>query len=388
MVCSNLRSEMYLPLVVFFSIFFAMHCGANEVAFTATVQEIRGLSPADQKTLIASAFENRLVAARNVEFSALTRIQNHEYKTGKVGALLAQLNGGRYHHWQFGNTSRTDMERGGPDVVKPTQFVVAGFDRTVGAGRTTIHFSDNPRKFGRIDVVHDPLTEENRYVYWLDGKHNRMAEYLFRYLVDHRDSFTVRIPDNQDVVYLTVPWRPVWSDRELGTREFSLDPSKGFLPVKGKSRWQKLKSNGELAWRSEEFVVEDARVVGNVWMPTKLYELIGASTLGPDKITVLETEVSSIRSGTVTAKDVEVPFDSGMQVVDAIRGVTYKIGTDGKLSGAEKRLVGARPERNLPAGIANGRSVLRSVFLLVNILALAVLAIVAGRRIIAKRRTA
>ncbi len=91
-------------------------------------------------------------------------------------------------------------------------------------------------------------------------------------------------------------------------------------------------SNGALLWRSEEFLVEECRLVGDVWMPTKLKEQIRASPTGPDHITVWETEVTKIEADTVTADDLIVRLPEGAEVVDALQGKSYVVGPGGERS--------------------------------------------------------
>ena len=301
----------------------------GEAAFSISAEAFRRLSPADQKTLVANALEHRLQHAENLSYEALQRGRIHEYRNGTVGDKQVDLNGRRDRHWRLGNSFRMDTDRGGVDVSDPNEFQVSGFDPAAGVGRSTIRLSETDRTFGRIDAEPNPIVETNRYQYWLDGEHTSSGEYLIRDLVDHRDRFAIEVPEGQDKVQLTVPWQPRWSDSPVGTRAVVLDPRKGFLPIQGKGRWETKKSDGKLAWRVEEFVVEASRLVGDVWMPTKLRELIGGSPLGEGKIAVWEIEVESLEAGTVTPEDLVVPFPEGMEIVDAIKGVSYTVGQDG-----------------------------------------------------------
>jgi hypothetical protein len=195
---------------------------------------------------------------------------------------------------------------------------------------------------GRIGVEHDPPTETNRYTYWLDGQHSAKAEYLIRYLVDHQKEWTIEVPADSSTVRLTVPWQPEFSDKPMGTREFFLDPRKAFFPVRGKARWEEILRIGKLSWRSEEFIVEEARLVGDVWMPTKLKEIIGASPLGPNVVNIWETEVHKIESGTVTPEDLEIKFPEGTEVIDAIKGLRYLTDANGNPAGAVDKEVGGK----------------------------------------------
>ena len=88
--------------------------------------------------------------------------------------------------------------------------------------------------------------------------------------------------------------------------------------------------------------------MGDVWMPTKLKEIIAASTGAPNRVTVYETEVLKIEAGTVRPKDLVIVFPEGTEVVDAIQGVTYKTDANGDPLGTVEGLIGARPTVPVP----------------------------------------
>lgn len=302
-----------------------LQAAEDSAAFSMSIDEFVELSDADQKSLVASAFEHRLQHAKNLHYEALMLGNVSEYDGERVGKVLTQLNGSRLRHWTLGDSFRMDTDRGGPDVSHPQKFVVCGLDATSGVVRSTVRFNNRDRSAGRIGVEVDQINHFNRYAYWLEGEHTMVAEYVFRYLVDHRSHFTLE-PASENKVCLIVPWHPYESKEPLGARTFLLDPAKGFLPVHGMARWDEVRRGGKTSWRTEEFFVEAAELVGDVWMPTQLKEVIGASTGGDGKVNVYDIKVSKIEAGTVTAEDIEVPFPMGMDVVDTIKGETYVVG--------------------------------------------------------------
>jgi hypothetical protein len=331
---------------------------ADKAAFTMPVAQFRQLDPAEQKALLLSAFEHRLEHAKNLYLEVQLRMGGHEYKNGQIGKQVFELNGRNYRLWRLGDSYRIDAERGGVYVAKPNEFLSSGFDPRKGVGKSTARFSGNDQTFGRIDTVPDTSTEDNRLAYWLDGRHVPVGEYLFRYLVDHKDSYTIEVPNDQNMVRLTVPWQTIYSTEAWGKKEFILDPSKGFLPVKGKARWETDKlSVGSTSWRTEEFVVEASQLVGDVWMPTELKELIGSSNGRADTRNVLESKVTKIQWGAVVPKDLEIHFLPGMKVIDAIKGETYVVGSNGEPTLIE-RVVGAREGVNLPKASTLKKNVL------------------------------
>ena len=251
--------------------------GASDVtAFSTSIDEFRRLSPTDQKSLLRHAFDYRLQMAKNVHYEARLRGHTHKYRDGKVGEFTHKLNGRNYRHWRLGNSYRIDSDKGGVNVLNPDEFAESSFESVTGVVTSTVRHSQSPRVFCRIGLNQSYDLRENRYAFWLDGKPERhdQADFLIRALVDQFDHSMLESPVRQDRVHLTFPWQPPWSNKPLGTRQFILDPNKGFLPVQGTAHLETPKSNGALLWRSEEFLVEESRLVGDVWMPTKLKEQI------------------------------------------------------------------------------------------------------------------
>jgi hypothetical protein len=278
-----------------------------------------------------------------------------------------------------------DTDRGGADVSNPDEFVSSGFNAIDGVARITVRQSQRAKTAGRIDVNQDSLIYSNRYAYWLDGKHHPEGEFLFRYLVEHPNSYTLEAPVDQDKVRLTVPWQPLFRKTPLGTRQFVLDPRKGFLPVRGKARWDEPGSPP--SWRTEEFVVEASQLVGDVWMPTKLKEMISSSNGDNNTVAVWIMDVTKIESGNVTAKDLKVSFSKGMEIVDAIKGIAFVVGENGQPTRVE-RLVGARPQTALPPAVSQkpAGTMWRNLLILASVVMGIALAMITVQRIVAKRR--
>jgi len=338
---------------------------ADRAAFAMSVDEFRRLSPAEQKALLGSVFEHRLEHAKNIYFEVQVRTGVYEYRNGQVGKKKTDTNGRNYRLWRLGDTYRMASERGGVDVAIPNEFINSGYNPREGIGKSTVRFKGNDRTSGRIDTVHDIAEEDNRLAYWLDGKHVPWGEYLFRFLVDHKDHYTIEAPVEQTMVRLTVPWQTMYNSKPWGTREFILDPSKGFLPIRGKGRWETDKLTiGKTVWRTEEFEVGASQLVGDVWMPMMLKEIIASSSGRPNQCAVLETKVTKIEWGTVEPKDLEVSFPPGMKIVDAIKGETYVVDANGEPTQVE-RVVGVEaPPPLTKATRTNWLSILIGVGLL------------------------
>lgn len=352
---AKLSPRRLLSIAAFFAAALALAAaGADEVAeFSMSIDEFRALSPADQKALLVSVFEHRLQHAQNIHYEALELISlaDCDAATGKVGEVTQRLNGSRLRHWVRGRSFRMDTIRGGPDVSEALQTAVCGLDAKSGVVRSTVHFKHGRPPSGRIGTEVDRINESNFYAYWLDGKPTGENDFLPRYLVEHQAEFSIAAPEGEDTVRLTVPWYYAAMKDPWGTRTFDLDPQKGFLPIRGKARWE-LNQNGRTHWRVDEFWVEESRLVGDVWMPTRLKWLIGASS-GKGHYNVHNITVSQIEAGTVRDEDLEVPFEPGMLIVDAIQGVAYTVGSNDERTHVEP-LVGAGalpPATNGPTGM-------------------------------------
>jgi hypothetical protein len=303
---------------------------AKAAKFSMPMDEFRRLSVADQKALLVGVFKHRLEHAKNIKYEALQKINISEYENEKPGKITQWVNGSRLRHSVLKNSFRMETIRGGVDVSIPKMFVVCGFNADTGLVMSTVKHTDRNRSFGRIGTEVDRINDSNHYAYWLDGEHTTQALHIFRYFVEHSDEYAVEVPQGEKAVRLSVPWYCPWSEVPLGTRTMRLDPAKGFFPVYGKGRWEEFTSDGRPSWRMEEFFVEDSQLVGDVWMPTKLREVIAASTGGGKMCNVYHITVSSIEAGSVTPEDLEVSFSMDMEIVDTIKSQSYVVGPNGE----------------------------------------------------------
>lgn len=328
----------------------SMSCARPDgAALDLSYSKFRSLSRADQQAIVVGAIEHRLQFVRNLYCDVEVRGANYEYMDGKLGNKISTANGRNYRTWSLGDAIRTDCVSGGPSVERPSQFLSTYYDRQSGTGRGVLHNAAKSRFYGRIDVRPDAMTEENRYAYWLDGKDVPMGEYLFRYLLTHRDQFTISMLDRDRLIRLAVPWQPHFSTTALGVREFDLDPTKGLMPVHGKARWDRTLRDGRTDWRTEEFFVTESKLVGDTWMPIRLRELVGGGPLGVAKISVWETVAKAIVHGNVVPADLEIVTPPGTEIVDAIKGVTYVVGQEQEPTKVES-LIGTWDGRPVPPG--------------------------------------
>jgi hypothetical protein len=341
---------------------FSKDGGQNAAAFAMSIDDFAQLRPDEQRGVVIDVMRYRLQHGQNLQYEARRTMRLHHYvdSQGEVQELYTEggsLGDSWYQgitavnrRWQLGDSYRLDTDTyGRKGETSPRRYLVTGFDAEAGSSRSTRQTVGNKRSYGRIDVTHNELTEHDRYRYWLDGEHTTFGEHLFRYVVDHQSEATVEALVEDGLVRVHVPWQPFFSNEWVGTRQFFLDPERGFFPVRGYGKREVTRSDGSLSWRRETFFVEDAKLVGDVWMPTKLVETSCGSTSQPNTVTVYETEILSIEHGTVTTDDLIVPFKEGMEIVDAIEGVAYVAGADGTPKpGSIEGLIGAEAITAIP----------------------------------------
>ncbi|MBS0203353.1 MAG: hypothetical protein JSS49_10670 [Planctomycetes bacterium] len=161
-----------------------------------------------------------------------------------------------------------------------------------------------------------------------------MANYLISDVVRNIDAAVIECHSDLGQVHVEIPWNPPWGEPEhLGTRKMVLDPLKGFLPIEGTASWKKPRRDGKVSWRTEEFKVEESKMVQGVWFPSNLKEWIRASStsesIATGQVTVWETKVSKLSTGIVVTDDLVVQLPAGTRVADALNGVVYTVCENG-----------------------------------------------------------
>lgn len=311
-----------------------------------SAEEFAQMSLEDQRALVAAAFEKRLDAYKNVFVESKVHWIAYKYRDGQIGKKIDGDEGvhRRYRYWRLNDSYRMDTySYGDAELTDATMHVSSSFNGTEGLGRYTVRDPDfGGRLFGRIDVVHDSIITDNRYAYWLEGDYTGEDHFLFAYLLEHRDEWKFDAPVDGDQIQLNVPSYRSSGSRPLGERELILDPGMEFLPIRTDSRWERTLGSGKRIWKEQKYTVKETERIGDVWMPIRIEERERAEPEPvPDRVVVYDMEAIQIEFGTVTPDDVQVPFTEGMEVVDAIQGISYTVGEDGEPAGEVKQLVGA-----------------------------------------------
>ena len=303
-----------------------------------SAEEFGRLSDAEQRALLRRVFERRMEHAENLYYETDAVFTGYETKGGDSERTVKFRFGRNRRHWVLGASFRMDM---GFDPIltdnEPARGSSQGVNAVEGVGRLTSASPDGNRPpTGQVTYASDP-PDGIPYLYWLSSRkhphgYSLPDQRLFPYLLEHVNEFKITplVPD--DKVRITFPWQPAWARQVGGTREYLLDPRKGFVPIRCDSRYDDPPGTDRPSWREEHFVVEESRLVGDVWMPIKLTQEIGASTV-PNLVNVDKVVVSRIEQGTVRPSDIDVPFTEGMQIVDTIEGVKYTADAEGKPNG-------------------------------------------------------
>ncbi|EDL60855.1 hypothetical protein PM8797T_09054 [Gimesia maris DSM 8797] len=298
---------------------------------TIDIKEFSELKPAEQKALILKAFARRLEHAKNLYYEVDLTGLIYENKNEQPGKLRTKTPFRRCRHWLLEDSYRIDSDMFRPDEEEANQWVSDSYDAQQRITRGTI--INKTHSFGRIDRVHDRVISDNHYIYWLRGEYPDKSEYLFQDMIDRKASFEIRAPVDSGKVQLTVKYQPYWTNKPYGSRKMILDPERGFLPIRGESRWREFPGlERKPSYRIERFTVSKSKLVEDVWMPVEIREDTMTSSL-PQSISTLEIKITRIEQGKVKPADLVVPFSDGMMIVDTIKGVSYVSDDAGKPTG-------------------------------------------------------
>jgi hypothetical protein len=300
-----------------------------------SAEEFSQLSLQEQRDLLVRVFQRRLKHSQNLYYESELRCTIYENENGEPGSLARSRPSSRrvFRHWRRGDSFRMDSDfYRDANATGPASISSFGFNAEEGIGRNTTTLPDGehpPQGQVQYSAYGD---NGNWYVYWFDRTGARpdpfLGEPLFPYLIARKNELEIRTPADGNKIELTVPWQPDWARKPGGKRRYVLDPEKGFLPIRCESRFDDVKPDGRPVWRVEEFVVEETKLVGDVWMPTSLSNTTIAST-APDTICVYRTRVPRIQQGSVKPDDLFVPFTKGMQIADTVEGITYTADANG-----------------------------------------------------------
>lgn len=307
---------------------YVMMCNTNVLSQLDGTKPVGGVNVlALEKEKVEVAFKDRLKLAENINYTVKQNSWTAEYDGDKIGNERSRTFDETFVSTVVGHSYKTKSERRDWKSGQLLQIVVDFYDSNEGVNKGLLTFS-NGVTAGKIDTQQDRLLHENRYMYWLNGKHTNLAEYIIAYAIESISSWKIEA-DGSDRIILEMDWKPRWSKISLGKRTYLLDAKRGYMPIMGHGRWSRLRSDGKTEWRSERFLVLESHVFNNLHMPTKIQEIVSSSNHPARTATVYDLEIEKLEMGKVTVNNLELSFPEGILVVDTIKGIRYKTGING-----------------------------------------------------------
>ena len=304
---------------------------AVDVPPSLTFEKFVQLEPPDQRAIISNAIGVRLAVAENLQYVAETTFRFYEYGDGKIGEPLADstLRYQKSHRWKLGNSYRIDTTRPAdlkfPDPFNaPMEREFLQWDNSQGVARVLVRYDGSESLSARIDSVGGSVGESDRFqLFVCGGARTRFGQFLLPQVISHEDDFSIQALESERLVEITLPWKIC--DDASGSRSIILDCEKGFLPIRGFGN-----SKSGLLWQIEGFSVLESHDSDGFWYPVRMREYIVGPGMGPEVADVYDTCIAFLESGKVTLHDLTVTFPTGTRVIDAIKGVDYKVGDDGE----------------------------------------------------------
>ena len=324
----------------------------------------------DERAAIAASIRKRLEFSNNLRYEVDLELVIANNVDGKPQGIKETSPFRRCRVWRLNGSYRVETDLFDPgETSQATMWSNSGYNADEGVARMTVKQAGYGA--GRIDTKPDQVIDCDRYLYFLDGTYPHEEEHVLRDLLRLEDQWIVE-PVDPDVVRITSPFQPWWEKTPGGSRVILLDRSRGYLPTTGASRWDH--ANG--SWRIERFTVPDAVQIKDTWMPMRITEEIAASP-APNTFAVYNTTVKSIEQGVVSESDLLVPFSKGIQVVDAIKAVTYTADANGSPAGPVEPVYGAG---DLPAAPEPRATSMRTVLVVGTVAVCLILIAVATMR--------
>lgn len=333
------------------------------------VPDFPSLTGAELRTAVQEALAARLEAVQNLELVSWTEARQHEFADGAIGKPatpgtrgefhLKRLNGSYWLSARLFSNERPSV----PNIVSESNF-----DGDEGRSRgLMLENGGRTALFGRIDTKMDDSITINRAAYYITDWPNGEGMHFYRDILAEAGNWTVSSIPGKGEVVVSYPYRHrILSKHGLtGSCMVVFDAGRGMVPVRMKIDYRAT-ADGQEIWRDETVSMEDVREVDGVWIPFKIQSLVRASSLKEGRCVLENTEVENASMGGVGEGDLVIDFPAGTFVTDAVQGVSYKVGADGKPVG--KPTPFHNPEA-LPAAAASDKSGFtpRQVLLLVNV---------------------
>jgi hypothetical protein len=311
---------------------------ANESRYP-NYDQFANLSLKEQKKVLERAFIERIEHSKNIHYRLEYSITFPKLSTDKPDfrKLIKMVNKFEdynvFEHWVRNDTYCMFIDEFETDKSLPTRRIISVFDQGKGVRKgVQIYHVEKNIPTGRVDTIHDPIVQLNSYLAWIGGMSGDLHYkpfYIFIDLLEHRDEWIIETDIDSHLVRLRTVYPPRSTMEQYESkRTLLLDPMKGFMPIDGEFNWHGV-DGGYENWEEGGFVVEDSKLVGNVWMPILINEYFRTKVTA-QKFTLIKMKISDIEHGQVTNENMTFQFPENTRVVDAIQGVSYKTDANGE----------------------------------------------------------
>ena len=177
-----------------------------------------------------------------------------------------------------------------------------------------------------IDDEPDPVTFDDRLLYWMPGFRHWQGVTAVDVLLDNFDDVVFETNVGPDrLVVAKLEHRDPGTTGQPERLTVWLDPAKRFMPV----RHEVLRVNHARTpvWLERLAVLSSAETDG-VWMPTE-FQVIQSNMSGKIPPALYDVAVDSLSFNGVGPEDVAFRFPGGVRVVDRIRKRWYRTAGDG-----------------------------------------------------------
>ncbi|MDR1962603.1 MAG: hypothetical protein LBQ50_02360 [Planctomycetaceae bacterium] len=277
--------------------------------------------------------------AENLFYRSENRAEICQNNNGAPGERIGDSFSQRHFaHWQLKNDYQYDIEFFEPPKEEPLMWATANWNAQEGECKNIVKNESLGRVFGRVDTKFDEAVLPNdAYTFWLQGGSSEsypQPHYMFLHFLEHQDDWNIVTPFEDNKIQISVNFTPKSKKSSdlsgKGNIITVIDPEKNYMPVRGNIRGDITLSNGNSIWWMVEFIVQQSELKNNdIWMPV-LLKTIASSNVQSHAVTVATFKITEMKQGKVTKSDVTFQFPEGTEVIDAIKGVSYKTDANGE----------------------------------------------------------
>jgi beta-lactamase regulating signal transducer with metallopeptidase domain/protocatechuate 3,4-dioxygenase beta subunit len=302
----------------------------------ATAEAFAKLSDAEQRAMLASAFQKHYAPGRNQFFETEQVYRAYEsngWEPGKPTRRSPPYYRYVCRYWRLGDSLKKETyQYDDPKAADFYTYYAHAENADERLRRNVSIYKGNGENRVQGQVVYpyprDADEQSGRFPSPDDLTGSCSGqEFFFEYLVRKKDQWAIKLPAAGDdgKVQLVVP---MYDDKLVLT----LDPQKNFLPVRFEA-WHDLPGTKDRKPGAPrlKLEVQESRLFDKVWTPVKMLK----KSLDRDGhvLVVEETKIVRIESGHVTPGDFRLPFTKGMQVADVVEGATYAADAKGEATG-------------------------------------------------------